>query len=137
MFPFDAIIVLSIGLPFAPVIENKTKEISFPDFNLLWSSPDNNGCPLVMYTVYYKAIRSRDKENVRYSINATAVANTLSALPLDCDTEYEFVVSAWNELGEGNLSLPWRIKSVTGIHVIIFCCLYIFTVCTCKLLVST
>lgn len=118
VFTFDAVIIFSIGLPFPPVIENKKKEVSFPDFNLLWKPPYNNGYPLTMYTVYYKQIQSPDKENRSHRINTTAVTNTLSALPLECDTEYEFAVSAWNKLGEGPLSQAWQTKSVKGIHII-------------------
>ncbi|XP_078357420.1 uncharacterized protein LOC144642321 isoform X2 [Oculina patagonica] len=107
------------GVPSPPVIKNKKKEISLPHFNLLWSSPDNGRCPFTMYTVYFKVIGSPDKENVRYHINTTAMTNTLGALPLDCDTEYEFAVSAWNQFGEGNLSQPWQGNLITGYPVIV------------------
>ena len=113
-------IIFSTGLPSPSVIKNKEKEISFPDFNLSWNPPDNRRClsgPLTMYTVYYQAIRSPDKENVQYHINTTAMANTLSALPLDCDTEYEFAVSAWNEFGESKMSQSWQGRVRTGISV--------------------
>ncbi|KAL9987757.1 hypothetical protein ACROYT_G002114 [Oculina patagonica] len=108
-----------VGVPSPPVIKNKKKEISLPHFNLLWSSPDNGRCPFTMYTVYFKVIGSPDKENVRYHINTTAMTNTLGALPLDCDTEYEFAVSAWNQFGEGNLSQPWQGNLITGYPVIV------------------
>ncbi|KAL9987753.1 hypothetical protein ACROYT_G002109 [Oculina patagonica] len=112
-------IIFSIGVPSPPVIKNKKKEISLPHFNLLWSSPDNGRCPFTMYTVYFKVIGSPDKENVRYHINTTAMTNTLGALPLDCDTEYEFAVSAWNQFGEGNLSQPWQGNFMTGYPIIV------------------
>ncbi|XP_078358616.1 uncharacterized protein LOC144643290 isoform X2 [Oculina patagonica] len=102
------------GVPFPPVIKNEKKETSFSDFNLLWSPPDNSGCSATMYTVYYKDIRSPDKENVQYRINTTAMTNTLSALPLDCDTEYQFAVSAWNLFGEGYPIIVNRTKEVKG-----------------------
>ena len=116
MFTYEEFIV-SIGLPFPPVIENKENEISFPDYNLKWSTPYNNGYPLSVYTVYYKEITSPVNESHWYRINTSAVTNALSALPLDCDTKYEFAVSAWNKLGESSLSQPWQTKSVTGIYV--------------------
>ena len=105
-------IIITAGVPFPPVIENKEKEISLPNFNLSWNPPNNKpGCPLTMYTVYIKEIRSPDKENVQFHVNTT----TMTALPLDCDTEYEFAVSAWNQFGEGNLSQSWQGRVVTGI----------------------
>lgn len=84
---------------------------------MLWNSPDNNGCPITMYTVYYKAIRSPDKEKSWHRINTTAMTNTLSVLPVDCDTEYEFAVSASNKFGESNVSQSWQGKFTTGICI--------------------
>ena len=113
-------IIFSTGAPSPPVIENKEKEISIPDSSLIWSSPDTNGCPVTTYyTVYYRAINSsQTEENAWYRINASAGTNDLSALPLECDTEYEIKVSAWNELGESNRSESWQVKSLTGIYII-------------------
>ena len=88
--------------------------MSLPNFNLSWNPPDNKpGCPLTLYMVYIK-------ENGQYHINTTTMTNTLSGLPLDCDTEYEFAVSAWNEFGEGNLSQSWQGRVVTGISQCFF-----------------
>lgn len=128
-----ATVVFSIGLPVPPFIENK-KEISLPDFKLIWSRPYDNGCALTTYTVCYRQFQRQDKDDFWYSLNTTAVANALSPLPLDCDIEYEFAVSAWNELGEGNLSQPWRTKSVTGFHAIPLWLFLLFTKCKCFLL---
>ena len=33
------------------------------------------------------------------------------------DEEYEFKVSAWNEVGESQRSDPWRVKSILGISI--------------------
>ena len=72
-----------------------------------------------MYTVYYKDMKSsQTEENAWYRINASAGTNDLSSLPLECDTEYEIKVSAWNELGESNRSESWQVKSLTGIYII-------------------
>ena len=107
-------IIITAGVPFPPVIENKEKEISLPNFNLSWNPPNNKpGCPLTMYTVYIKEIRSPDKENAQFHTSTTA----MTALPLDCGTDYEFAVSAWNEFGEGNLSQSWQGRVVTGISL--------------------
>ncbi|XP_078344448.1 uncharacterized protein LOC144630040 [Oculina patagonica] len=109
-----------VGLPFPPVIIfNQKKEMSFFDFTLAWSFPCHNGYPLTMYTVYYKAITSRVEGNIWHHINTSAQMNTLSGLALECDTEYEFAVSAWNKLGESDRSLPWQVKFTTGHPTII------------------
>ena len=69
--------------------------------------------------MYYRAINSsQTEENAWYRINASAGTNDLSALPLECDTEYEIKVSAWNELGESNRSESWQVKCITGIYII-------------------
>ena len=108
-------ITFPTGVPFPPVIESEEKEISLPHFNLSWNPAVNKSvCPLTMYTVYYKAIGSQDEEHVQYHINTTAVVTTL---PLDCDTEYEFAVSAWNEFRESKRSQSWQVKVITGISV--------------------
>ena len=71
-----------------------------------------------MYTVYYKAIvKSQNEDNFWYHINTSSGANELRDLPLDCDEEYEFKVSAWNEVGESQRSDPWRVKSILGISI--------------------
>ena len=112
-------IINSTDAPFPPVIENKEKKISIPNSSLIWSSADANGCTVTMYTVYYRAMKSsQTEENAWYRINASAGRNYLSALPLECDTEYEIKVSAWNELGESNRSESWQVKTITGIYII-------------------
>ena len=69
-----------------------------------------------MYTVYYRAMKSsQTEENAWYRINATMGTNDMSALPLECDTEYEIKVSAWNEWGESNRSESWQVKTIIGI----------------------
>ena len=114
-------IIFSTGAPFPPVIGNKEKEISFPNSSLIWSSSDANGCSVTLYTVYYRAMKSsQTEENAWYRINASAGTNDLSALPLECDTEYEIKVSAWNELGESNRSESWQVKSLTGIYIMFY-----------------
>ena len=123
----NAVIIFSTGAPFPPVIENKEKKISFPNSSLIWSSPDTNGCPVTMYTVYYRAMKSSQaEENAWYRINVSAGTNDLSALPLECDTEYEIKVSAWNELIESNRSESWQVKSITGIYIIFYLSIFFF-----------
>lgn len=109
----------STGVPFPPVILSKEKELPFSDFKLIWSTPENSGCTLALYTVYYRKMQSRGKENDWLRINATVWSNSLSALPLECETEYEFAMTAWNERGESDLSQPWKVKSTTGTSTVL------------------
>lgn len=102
----------STGLPSPPVIENKKNKVAFSELNLVWSSPDSNGCSLTMYTIYYRKIQSPGTP--WHCINATAATNSMSAFPLECDTQYEFAVTAWNKLGESELSQSWQVRSTTG-----------------------
>ena len=111
--------VYSTGVPFPPVILSKEKELPFSDFKLIWSTPENSGCTLALYTVYYRKIQSRGKGNDWLRINATVWSNSLSALPLECETEYEFAMTAWNERGESDLSQPWKVKSTTGTSTVL------------------
>ena len=113
--------IISTGAPFPPVIENKEKKISIPNSSLIWSSPDTNGCPVTMYTVYYRAMKSsQTEEKAWYRINASAGTNDLNTLPLECDTEYEIKVASWNELGESNWSESWQVKTITGIYIVFY-----------------
>ncbi|XP_027045083.1 uncharacterized protein LOC113672936 [Pocillopora damicornis] len=107
------------GPPAPPIIENQEQEMSYPNLSISWSSGDTSGCPVTMYTVYYKSIQRREEENTWNRISASSSTRELSALPLDCDTEYELRVSAWNELGESNPSESWKVKSITGYPVIV------------------
>lgn len=109
--------MFATGAPLPPVIENKEKEISFPISLIKWKSPDADGCPVTMYTVYYKAIKSRNKESDWQRINTSSSTNELnySSLPLDCDTDYEFQVSSWNDVGASSRSELVQVKSITGI----------------------
>ena len=108
------------GSPTPPIIENQEQEISYPNLSISWSSGDTSGCPVTMHTVYYKSIKLREEGNTWNRINASSSTRELSALPLDCDTEYELRVSAWNEMGESNRSESWKVKSITGIHINFF-----------------
>ena len=112
------------GSPTSPIIENQEQEISYPNLSISWSSGDTSGCPVTMYTVYYKSIKLREEGNTWNRINASSSTRELSALPLDCDTEYELRVSAWNEMGESNRSESWKVKSITGIHINFFFSFY-------------
>ncbi|PFX16936.1 Proto-oncogene tyrosine-protein kinase receptor Ret [Stylophora pistillata] len=97
--------------PLAPVIVNKEVHLaSRCDVNLKWSSPDDNGCPLTMYTIYYRDPQSSSQD---YRINVTGDTTSRDLPPLKCNTDYIFKVTAWNELGESVPSDEWRMKTGT------------------------
>ena len=95
-------VVFFTASPVHPVIKNKEKEI-FHNSSIKWNSPD--------------AIKSRNEESAWHRINTSSDANELScsSLPLECGTDYEFKVSASNDVGTSNFSESWRVKSITGI----------------------
>ena len=81
------------------------------DVNLKWSSSQDNGCPLTMYTVYYREVQSLGEDEYWHHINVTMDSTSTSLTSLKCNSEYTFKVTAWNELGESNTSKEWRIKT--------------------------
>ena len=74
----------------------------------------DNGCPLTMYSFYYKQIQPRVTGAQWDSINITDILETHYFLSLKCDTQYMIEVSAWNELGQSNRSKAWVIKTSSG-----------------------
>ena len=101
------VVMFFTASPVHPVIKNKENEI-FHNSSIKWNSPNANGCPVSMFSVYYKAIKSRNDTNEL----------SCSSLPLECGTDYEFKVSASNDVGESNFSESWQVKSITGIAVV-------------------
>ena len=87
--------------------------------HLRWSSPEDNGCRLTMYTIYYRELHSKN-EDPKHQINVTKVTKPEHFLSLKCNTEYMFAVSAWNELGESSVSSEWPIKTIRTIQGMIF-----------------
>ena len=83
--------------------------------NLLWSTPRDNGCPLNMYTIYYREIQLTENDTPQcYETRITNIAQTFSSLSLKCGRQYEFTLTASNDAGESDKSHPLRIN-ITGI----------------------
>ncbi|XP_078379589.1 uncharacterized protein LOC144662599 isoform X2 [Oculina patagonica] len=95
------------GLPSRPVINNKETETSACDVNPTWSPPVDNGCPLTMYSIYYREIT----EVSWHQVNVTNVTATNYTVSLACGRQYTIEISAWNELGQSDRSRPWIIKT--------------------------
>ena len=79
--------------------------------NLKWSSPQDNGCPLTLYKIYYREQQSTIEDDSWHQINVTVDTRSRDLPSLKCNTEYIFKVSAWNELGESATSNQWPIKT--------------------------
>ena len=83
--------------------------------NLSWSTPRDNGCPLNMYTIYYREIQLTENDTPQcYETRITNIAQTFSSLSLKCGRQYEFTLTASNDAGESDKSHPLRIN-ITGI----------------------
>lgn len=81
------------------------------DINVNWSKPDDNGCPLTMYSVYYQEISPQENAALEHKVIINNVLKTHHVLPIRCDTEYVVVeVSAWNVLGQSERSRKRTIK---------------------------
>ena len=100
--------------PFPPIIRTSETETVDCDVNVTWIKPVDNGCPLTMYSVYYREVQSHETgvpwAEVRISDNFKAH----QVLRLKCDTKYMIEMSAWNELGQSNRSRRWIIKTISG-----------------------
>lgn len=90
--------------PIPPIITNL--KMSACVVNLTWTVSGDASCPLNKYTIYY---RQEDSPWNKIEINTVAVTN--HQWSLRCDTQYEFAVSAWNDMGQSNFSATWKKKT--------------------------
>ena len=97
--------------PSPPIIENNGVQVFGCGVNLKWSSTQDDTCPLTLYTIYYREVRSTSEDDSWYQINVTVDTRSRDLPSLKCNTEYTFKVSAWNELGESATSNEWPIKT--------------------------
>ena len=94
--------------------------------NLTWRAPNDNGCPLNKYTIYYREIQQTEEDTQYWAYwletSITNVSQRFSGLSLKCGQQYELTLTASNDAGESGKSHPLRI-SITGIsRVPITCC---------------
>lgn len=82
--------------------------------NLRWSLPEDHGCPLTMYTIYYRDLQSKNDDSWN-QINITKVTRSVNLASLECNIKYAFLVTAWNALGESEKSREWQMKTIKGI----------------------
>lgn len=90
--------------PIPPVITKL--EMSACVVNLTWTVSEDASCPLTKYSIYY-----RHEKSSWNKIEINKVSVTSHQWSLRCDTQYEFAVSAWNDVGQSNFSATWRKKT--------------------------
>lgn len=95
----------------------------------MWSPPVDTGCPLTMYIIYYREIKSGGNKADWLQIPITQLNKTAYVIPLKCDTEYEIAMSAKDEEKESDMSNSWLVKTksaTTGIYFTIFVLEHVF-----------
>ena len=97
-----------------PTITNSETETMGCDVNVTWMKPVDNGCPLTMYSVYYREIQSHETRAPWQEVRINDNLKTYHVLPLRCNTQYVIEMSAWNELGQSNRSRRWNIRTISG-----------------------
>lgn len=91
-------------IPGQPFIKNVTQDEC--DTVIKWSMPSSKGCPILFYKITYRKSSLGDQES-----NEVTVANTgvnQKKLSLECNTAYNFQVSAVNKVGSGDPSQLWK-----------------------------
>ena len=88
-----------------------TMEINSCALNYIWSPPTHIGCPLVMYTIYYREIQSDSNDADWLQISITQLQKTSYVMPLKCDMEYEIAISVKDAERESVMSNFWRVTT--------------------------
>lgn len=101
------ILFICTDKPATPVITNL--ETSTCIVNLTWSANEDAACPLTEYTIYYR--QTEIEESSWNKIDIKTVSKTNHEWSLRCYAQYEFAVSAWNDMGQSNLSATRQIKT--------------------------
>ena len=87
------------GVPAAAEITDLPAETKDVVITLKWKEAENNGAPIIQYTVYRRTVRE-DGTSLNW-INITDTSDRKVVVNLEKGKEYEFVVSATNSFGEG------------------------------------
>ncbi|KAL9976606.1 hypothetical protein ACROYT_G013927 [Oculina patagonica] len=104
----------SEAVPSPPVINSKETESLTCNVNLTWSPPDDNGCQLTLYSIYYQQIQPQVTGAHWHQVNVMDIMKTRLTISLACDKQYKVEMSAWNRLGQSDRSKPWMIKTKSG-----------------------
>ena len=88
------------GVPAAAEITDLPAETKDVKITLKWKEAENNGAPIIQYTVYRRTVRDDGT-----SLNWTEITNTsdrkVVVTNFEKGKEYELVVTATNSFGEG------------------------------------
>ena len=88
------------GVPAAAEITDLPAETKDVNITLKWKEAENNGAPIIQYTVYQRTVREDGT-----SLNWTEITNTsdrkVVVSNFEKGKEYELVVTATNSFGEG------------------------------------
>ena len=90
------------GVPAAAEITDLVAETKNVSITLKWKEAENNGDPITQYTVYRRTVRE-DGTSLNW-IKIKEITDTSDrkvVVTLEKGEEYEFVVTATNEFGEG------------------------------------
>ena len=108
-------IPIFLGPPKAPQILNSEADFSATNVTVRWSRPPLvNGCSITMYTLRYRVTDPISEGNIWTVVNVSYSNGTSYNCQLNLSKSYEFVVSAWNELGQGDASEAWHFKTALG-----------------------
>lgn len=94
-------------IPGHPFIKNVTQDEC--DAVIKWSMPKkilSNGCPILFYKITYRKSSFGDQESKEVTVANTGVNQ--KKLSLECNTAYNFQVSAVNKVGSGHPSQLWK-----------------------------
>ena len=90
------------GVPAAAEITDLPAQTKDVEITLEWKEAENNGAPIIQYTVYRRTVRedgtSRNWTKIK-EIEDTSDRKVV--VKLEKGKEYEFVVTATNSFGEG------------------------------------
>ena len=90
------------GVPAAAEITDLPDETKDAEITLKWKEAENNGAPITQYTVYQRTVREDGKTLNWIKIKeVTDTSDRKVVVNLGKGKEYEFVVSATNNFGEG------------------------------------
>ena len=91
------------GVPAAAEITDLPAETKDVKITLKWKEAENNGAPIIQYTVYQRTVRE-DRTSLNW-IKVKEITNTSDRKVVvnnfEKGKEYELVVTATNKFGEG------------------------------------
>ena len=80
---------------------------------LVWNPPENTGCPIKGYFVYYREVQMNGSPAQWTRDHIKDAENSQYELPLQCGRRYEVYVTAINVLGESRFK---TLKITTGLQ---------------------